>query len=168
LFPLSLVSRPLLTIFISLAGAALYVIYATLRFSGHKLTNQYYYVVPIIIPFISFLLDRAERLHREKMAAPFVIDILIVVTAMWRVIGNVPYVSGHALFLTYAVLTTRSRVALVTAAVVMLEVIYLKFFTWHDWVTPVSGVVLATVAAQVRRRYELIGRRKPQQAASNN
>jgi hypothetical protein len=88
----------------------------------------------------------------------FAVDGLVVLTAMWRVFGDVPYVSGHALFLTYALLSTRSRVALFAAALVMIEVLYLKFVVWHDWVTPTTGMVLGSVAALVVRRLETVGR----------
>lgn len=137
---------------LSLLSAALYAGYATLRFSGDKLSNQYFYVVPIVVPFVAFLFDRAERVH-QRTRAQFVIDGIVVLTAMWRVIGDVPYVSGHALFLTYALLSTRSRVALVTAALIMLEVLYLKIFVWHDWITPTGGIVLGSVAAFISWRH---------------
>ena len=54
---------------------------------------------------------------------------------MMRVFGDVPYVSGHALFLTYAIMSRGSRVVRVTATLVMIEVIYLKLFVWHDFIT---------------------------------
>jgi hypothetical protein len=144
--------HPLPTLALSLAGAALYAGYATLRFSGDKLSNQYLYVVPIVAPFVAFLCDRAARFHQSSVIQ-LVIDVLVVGTAMWRVFGNVPYISGHALFLTYALLSTNTRVAQVTAAVVLLEVIYLKLFVWHDVVTPFSGLALGAVAALIARRY---------------
>lgn len=31
----------------------------------------------------------------------------------------------------------------------MLEVIYLKYFVWHDWVTPTSGIILGSFAALI-------------------
>lgn len=148
--------KPLPVLTLSLAGAALYAAYATLRFSGDKLSNQYFYVVPIVVPFVAFIFDRAER-ARRRTRMQFVVDGLVVLTAMWRVFGDVPYVSGHALFLTYALLSTRSRVALFAAALVMVEVLYLKFVVWHDWVTPTTGMVLGSVAALIARRLETVG-----------
>ncbi|MFL6209815.1 MAG: hypothetical protein ACJ74W_13245 [Pyrinomonadaceae bacterium] len=144
--------HPLLTLALSLAGASLYAIYATLHFSGDKLANQYLYVVPIVVPFVAFLCDRAAR-FRQLTAVQLAIDALVVGTAMWRVFGNVPYISGHALFLTYALLSTNRRVAQITAALVLLETIYLKLFVWHDVVTPLSGIILGTLVALIARRY---------------
>ena len=144
--------HPLLILALSLAGAALYVIYATLRFSGDNLFYQYLYVVPIVVPFVAFLCDRAARFHQATVIR-LAMDGLVVGTAMWRVLGHVPYVSGHALFLTYALLSTGTRVLQVAAGIVLIEVIYLKLFVWHDAFTLLGGIVLGTVAALIARRY---------------
>lgn len=144
--------HPLTVLSVSLAGAALYALYATWRFSGDKLSFQYIYVVPIVLPFVAFLFDRAERFSRTQLIQ-LALDILVVGTAMWRVIGNVPFVSGHALFLSYALLSTNTRVARITSAVVILQVIYMKYIFWHDWITPTSGIALGTMAALIRRRF---------------
>jgi hypothetical protein len=68
-----------------------------------------------------------------------------------RVIGDVPYVSGHALFLTYAILRPGSPVTRITAGIVMVEVIYLKYFVWHDFITSTMGIILASLAASLCR-----------------
>lgn len=141
--------HPLIVLSLSLMGAALYALYATLRFPGGSLRGQYSYVTPIVVPFVAFLFDRAAR-HRQANAFQLIADVLVVGTAMWRVIGHVPYVSGHALFLTYALLSTRSRVAQATAALVMLQVIYLKYFVWGDWITSTSGIALGALMFLVR------------------
>ena len=70
-----------------------------------------------------------------------------------RVVGNVPFVSGHTLFLSYAILGPASRVTRITASLIMLEVIYLKYFVWHDPITSTSGIVLGTIAALIARRF---------------
>lgn len=144
----SAIHDPLFALSLSLAGASLYAIYATIRFSGDKLSNQYYYVVPIIVPFVAFILERLSGV-RQTTVRRTLVDALVVATAMWRVVGDVPYVSGHALFLTYAVVLARSRFAQVSAAVVMVEVIYLKVFVWQDWVTLSVGMALGVIAAMV-------------------
>lgn len=126
--------------------------WATWRFSGDALTGQYVYVVPIVVPFVAFVIDRIREI-REARSIGFVVDALVVGTAMMRVIGNVPFVSGHALFLVYAVLRPGSLITRITAGLVMLEVFYLKFFVWHDLITPLTGAALATVATLITRRY---------------
>ena len=126
--------------------------WATWRFSGDALTGQYVYVVPIVVPFVAFLFDRAREVRAARSIA-FAMDALVVGTAMMRVIGNVPFVSGHALFLVYAMLRPGSLITRITAGLVMLEVFYLKFFVWHDLITPLTGAALATFAALITRRY---------------
>ena len=148
----SLFFRPLSVFICSLTGALIYALWASWRFAGAGLTSQYVYVVPIVIPFVAFLFDRIGEI-REATAVTFIVDALVVGTAMMRVIGNVPFVSGHALFLAYAVLRPGSLVTRITAGLVMLEVIYLKFFVWHDLITPLTGAALATFAALITRRY---------------
>lgn len=148
----SIVFHPLIVLLVSLLGASLYAFYATLRFSEDQLFGLYFYVAPIVVPFVAFLFDRTQRVRQSNLIQ-FAIDVLVVGTAMWRVIGTVPFVSGHALFLSYALLSTRSRVAQITSGIVMFLVIYLKYLVWHDWVTPTSGIVLGTLAAIVRWRF---------------
>jgi len=80
---------------------------------------------------------------------------------MMRVVSHLPYVSGHTLFLTYAILSPASRVTRITAALVMIEVIYLKYFVWHDPVTSSIGILLGTIAALIAQR---LGKRERQPA----
>jgi len=150
--------RPPVVLLSSLAGAALYAAYVTLRFPAGGRAGQYVYVVPIVVPFVAFLLDRAERFHRSS-GLRLAIDALVTGTAIWRALGHVPYVSGHALFLTYSLLTSRSRVARVSAAAVLLQVIYLKYVVWHDWVSSTGGLILGAAAAFAWRRARRNSRR---------
>ena len=148
----SLIFHPLTVLLCSLVAASSYTLYAALRVSRDQLPGHLFYVVPIVIPFVAFLFDRAERLRRFSTLL-FVVDALVVGTALGRVVGNVPFVSGHTLFLTYCLFSTRSRVARVTAAIVLLQVIYLKYFVWQDWITSTSGIVLGALAAFVIWRF---------------
>lgn len=135
---------------LSLLGALVYAVWITWRFGGRNLENQYLYVVPIVVPFVSFLLDRAEQIHRLTVAG-VAVDFLVVGTSLMRVVAYVPFVSGHTLFLTYAILGPASRVTQITAGLVMLEVIYLKYFVWHDPITSTVGIVLGIIAALIAR-----------------
>ncbi len=140
--------HPLVVLLFSLVGAAAYTSYAVVRFPGPHLPGHLFYVVPIIVPFVAFLFDRAETFHQTRIIQ-FAVDALVVGTAIGRVISNVPYVSGHTIFLTYCLLSCRSRVARVTAAIVLVQVIYLKYFVLHDWVTSTNGIVLGALAALI-------------------
>ena len=141
-----LLFHPAVVLTLSLAGALAYALWAAWRFSGDALSNQYLYVVPIVVPFVTFLLDRIERFQQATFLE-LGLDTAIVVTAMMRVIGDVPFVSGHALFLSYALLRPGSMLTRVAAGLVLIEVIYLKLFVWHDRITPFTGILLGTFAA---------------------
>jgi hypothetical protein len=103
-----------------------------------------YYVAPIGVPFAAFLFDRVER-WREIIYIPLVIDVFIVGLSLARAEVAIPLLSGHSLFLSYALLTARSRVAQITALLVMIQVLYLKLFVWHDFEV-FGGILLGCVA----------------------
>jgi hypothetical protein len=136
----------------ALLGVLGYAAWMRWRFPGGDLSNHYFYVLPIIVPFVAFLFSRAQR-FRDATVLELSIDTLVVVTALMRMIGHVPFISGHALFLAYAIARPVSRLTRITAALVMLQVIYLKFFIWHDLVTPVTGIILGVIAAFIVWRH---------------
>jgi hypothetical protein len=141
----------------SLVAASLYSWYA-LGSSGADLksfrfSTSFFYVVPIIIPFVAFLFDRAEHL-RETSIMRVVVDVIVIGLAVGRVVAHVPLISGHTIFLTYAMFSSRSRLVIVSASLVMLQVLYLKYFVWHDAVSSTSGIILGFVAAYVVNRIQ--------------
>jgi hypothetical protein len=149
--------KPIVVLFFSFAGASLYALYM-LRSAGFKpsvfnFSGSFFYVVPIIVPFVAFLFDRAEHLAQSRVIK-HIIDILVVAAAIGRVVANLPFISGHTLFLTYALFCSRSRLVKISAAVVMLQVLYLKYIVWHDWVTSTSGIVFGLLAAYIANRFE--------------
>jgi hypothetical protein len=151
-----LIFQPPLVLLCSLAGSAFYAFYM-LRSPGIRATmfvpsGPFLYVVPIVVPFLAFLFDRTER-FRQSTFIQYLADIVVVGMAMGRVLGNIPFVSGHTLFLTYALLTSHSLVVRITAALVMLQTIYLKYFVWHDFVTSTNGIVLGAFAAAVVSKF---------------
>ena len=127
----------------------MYALYA-LR-SPHTRANisdpagSFWYVVLIVIPFVAFLFDRFERLQQLNVWH-VVFDLIVVGTAVGRVVAHVPFVSGHTLFLTYAIITSPSRVVKIAAGIVMAHAVYLKYFVWHDSVTSTTGIVLGAIA----------------------
>lgn len=153
----SFIFQPLVVLLLSFAGATLYALY-TVRFSGFKpqvfsLSGSFFYVVPIVVPFVAFLFDRAEHLPKSGIIK-LLLDVVVVGTAIGRVVANVPLISGHTLFLTYALFSGRSRVVKISAAVVMLQVLYLKYIIWHDWITSTGGIVLGLLAAFIANCFE--------------
>ena len=61
----------------------------------------------------------------------WLIDLVVIALSLIRALVPLPLVSGHALFLSYALLTVPSVVVRTSAALVLLEVIYLKIFIWQ-------------------------------------
>ena len=124
--------NPLLVLAVSLGGAAIFALYAlrsaTTRSHALELSSSFLYVVPIVVPFVAFLFDRAKR-FRNLNKLHFIVDALVVAMAMGRVVGNVPFVSGHTLFLTYAIISSRSSVVRVTALLVMAQTVYLNILS---------------------------------------
>jgi|GEM_PF-1182640 len=147
--------RSSLRFLVVLLSAALvitiYVAWMRWRHPGGDLSNNFFYVLPIIVPFVAFVFDRLEQ-RRAASVIELLIDCVVVGTAMMRVIGDVPFVSGHALFLTYAIARPGSWLTKVTAGLVMMQVIYLKFFVWHDLITPSTGITLGLLAGWLVRR----------------
>ena len=136
---------PLFVLGISIFIALMFAGLVMLRYEGEREFFLLYYFVPIGIPFVAYLLDRTER-SREIHPLVWLIDLLVVGFSLARAFYPVPIISGHALFLTYAILTTRSWPARMTAALVMLEVLYLKIFAWHD-PTLIGGIGFGFLAA---------------------
>ncbi len=136
---------PLSVLTLSIATALVFAALVIALFSGDSRWFLLYYFVPITVPFVAFLFDRAENWNGlSKMQVR--IDLPILALALTRAFILVPLISGHALFLSYALFTTRSRVARLTAFLVLVEVAYIKIFVWHD-VTLLGGLALGTGAA---------------------
>ena len=138
-----------------LSSAALlmfaYIGFMRWRHPGGDLSNNFMYVLPIIVPFVAFVFDRAEQFSGAR-SFELILDSAVVVTAIMRAIGDVPFVSGHALFLSYAIARPGRRLTKITAAAVMIQVLYLKFYVWHDLITPITGTALGLLAALIVRR----------------
>lgn len=144
-----IIFHPLAILGISLGAALVFAAAAILRYEGDRQFFMLYYVTPIGVPFVAFLLDRAER-FRERKAVHRVIDLIAVGLSLVRAFYPLPIISGHALFLMYALLTTQSWPARVTAAVVFLQVMYLKLFSWHD-PTWIGGMLAGALLGELFR-----------------
>jgi len=121
------------------------------RFPGGDLSHHFSYVLPIIVPFVAFVFDRARH-FRTAGLIELAMDSAVTITALMRALGDVPLVSGHALFLTYAIARPGTRLTKIISALVMIQVIYLKIFAWHDPISPAIGITLGLLAALVGRR----------------
>jgi len=122
--------HPITVLAVSLAVAGLYAGWMVWRSGGQDQRFFLFYCVPIVVPFVAFLFDRAERIAEMNLVR-WAADVVVLALSLARFkgMGGLPVIaviSGHALFLTHALLTARSWVVRVTAAIVMLQVIYVK------------------------------------------
>jgi hypothetical protein len=140
------VFHPLTVVGVSLTAALIFAVLIIMRFGGDQRTWILYYCLPIGIPFVGYLFDRASR-WREHHFGRWGIDVIVVSLSVMRAgLFMIPLISGHALFLTYAILTTHMWVVRLMAIGVMIQVIYLKVFAWHD-ITIFGGSILGCLAA---------------------
>jgi hypothetical protein len=137
--------HPLTVLGTALIATLIFALFINLFFKGGPRWFYLYYFAPIGIPFVAFLFERAEHKALASKAG-WGIDALIVGLALVRSVILIPIISGHALFLTYAILTSQSKITRITAILVLLEVAYLKIFMWSD-ATIIGGVVVGSIAA---------------------
>jgi hypothetical protein len=97
---------------------------------------------------IAFMLERVEH-AREANFFQHGADFLVFSLAVGRVVGNVPYISGHTVLLSYALLCSRSKIVRISALLVLAQTLYLKYFVWHDFVTSNIGLVLGSALALI-------------------
>jgi len=104
-----------------------------------------YYMVPLAAPLTAFALDRASRMFQPR-PLQWLVDLSVIGLGLVRALFNMPWISGHALFLAYALLTCRNRAAQILALAVLVQVAYLKIIVWRD-PTFLGGAAAAVVAA---------------------
>ena len=129
----------------SVAGAAvvgLYLLrYPSVRATLFDPSATFQYVVPLMVPLIAFMFERVEHV-REANFFQHGVDYLTFVLAAGRVTGDVPYISGHTLLLSYALLQSKSRLVRISSALVLAQTLLLKYFVWGDLVTSNVGIAL--------------------------
>ena len=99
-----------------------------------------------MVPMIAFMFERVEH-TREANFFQHGIDFLVFGLAVGRVVGDVQFISGHTLLLSYALLCSRSKIVRISAILVMAQTLYLKYFVWHDFVTSNIGIVVGCALA---------------------
>ena len=134
----------------SVAGAALVGLYL-LRYPSVRATvfdpsATFQYFVPLMIPLIAFMFERVEH-AREANFFQHGVDYLVFALAVGRVVGDVPYISGHTLLLSYALLQSKSRLVRISSILVLAQTLFLKYFVWRDFVTSNVGMALGCTLA---------------------
>ena len=135
---------------LSLAGAALVGLYLlrnpSIRATAFDPSATFQYFVPLMVPLIAFMLERVEHV-REASFFQHGVDFLVFALAVGRVVGDVPYISGHTLLLSYMLLQTKSNLVRITAILVLAQTLFLKYVVWGDFVTSNVGIAVGCVLA---------------------
>jgi hypothetical protein len=134
---------------VSVLAAGTFAVFIYLLFDGDLRWFLLYYFVPIGVPFVAFLFDRAEQSGSESRGS-WVIDLAVLIPSLARAFVRVPLISGHAFFLVYCLQTSRSPIARITAFLVLLQVAYLKIFVTHDTAL-IGGVIVGCIASLAHR-----------------
>ena len=142
--------RPWIVLLFSFLGAALVGLYL-LRYPSVRATAldpsaTFQYFVPLMVPMIAFMFERVEHV-REANFFQHGVDCLVFGLAVGRVVGNVPYISGHTLLLSYVLLMSKSKLVRITAIIVLAQTLFLKYFVWGDFVTSNVGIALGCTLA---------------------
>jgi hypothetical protein len=104
-----------------------------------------YYFVPVVVPFVMFTCDRIAHWN-EFNRFGHLLDFNVIALAALRAGVPMPFVSGHTLFLAYAIMTAQTHLTRIAAVLVMLQVLYLKAIVWNDH-TFIGGILLGSIAA---------------------
>ena len=91
----------------ALVAAVGFAVVTALRFDGSMRWFLWIYFAPLVVPLVLWALDRWRDRRRDSMAQHLV-DLAVVVVGALRAVGAFPLISGHALFLTYAIMTGRT------------------------------------------------------------
>lgn len=143
------VTRPVAALAVAALFAAL--VATCLRIAWNPPVATYVQYVPIAAVFASFFWDRlCPRISRSLRHAMY--DFVAVALSLMRVfVPPLPFVSGHALFASYAALTAQRWPLRAIALVALAEVVYTKLFASGGWPSMVGGFGIATLLAAGRR-----------------
>jgi hypothetical protein len=133
-----------------LAGAALVGVYLlrypSVRATAFDPSGTFQYFVPLMVPMIAFMFERVEHV-REASFFQHGVDYLVFALAVGRVVGDVPYISGHTLLLSYTLLQSKSRLVRISSIIVLAQTLVLKYLVWGDFVTSTVGIALGCALA---------------------
>jgi len=122
--------HPMIILAVALAASAAFGLFAY-RVVGIRDLEFLLYVTLVGVPFIAFAHDRLARWARGPSGwrpVQFALDASVIGLALLRGLGLIPFVSGHAVFLAYALWTSRAPLVRWTALAVLAQVAYVKGF----------------------------------------
>jgi hypothetical protein len=145
--------QPRFVLLWSLTGAALVGLYLLrhehVRESVLDPAGTFQYFVPLMVPCFAFMIERVEHARKANLFQHGV-DFLVFGLAVGRVVGGqVQYVSGHTLLLSYILVSSRSNIVRIASIVVLAQTLFLKYYVWGDFVTSNVGLVLGCALALI-------------------
>ena len=146
------ICHPIVVFSLSITSALIFALLVVVIYENPLRSWLLVYFVPLTVPFVAFTLERAQR-SAQIRAGQWWIDVIVLVLSITRIFFPVPGYSGHALFLTFVLFSSRTIVVLVTSLAVFLEVAYVKLFILDD-MTVAGGFLLGIIFAVIYRRME--------------
>jgi hypothetical protein len=132
-----------------------------LRVAWDPPTRTYLEYVPIGAVFAGLVWDRLFPIWSGDLRAALC-DALVVVLALMRaLIPPLPFISGHTLLATYAVLTARRWPLRSIALVVLAEIVSTKVFSSGGWKSMLGGLAAAGILAAFRRPFDDASTNRP-------
>ena len=129
-----------------LVGAAAFAVPGSPLYQAELIWKAYQ---ALAVPF--FALWAWDRLVRRPPPFVLALDAAVVLAAGARAFALIPFVSGHALFLAYALATTREGVQAALTLGLLVTVIF-KLVGFHDVLTLAVGMTIGAVLGGWGRR----------------
>jgi hypothetical protein len=147
--------QPRLVLLCSLIGAALVGLYLLrdeqVRANVLDPGGTFQYFVPLMVPCFAFMIERVQHVRKANFFQHGV-DFLVFGLAVGRVLGReVLHVSGHTLLLSYMLVSSKSKIVLITSILVLGQTLFLKYYVWGDFVTSNVGMMLGCALALIVR-----------------
>lgn len=118
--------------------------YILWRYDGQPRSYRLSYFLPATVMGVLFFFDRLPRASWLGWGI-LGVDLTIAAAAFYRVFEPVFFYSGHAMFMTYAMLTVRSRTAFVLALIILLQTIWLKLVVWPFDLSLPGGLLIGSI-----------------------
>lgn len=136
---------------LTLTVVVFFTLFILFFYEGEREYYRLYYFVPVSVPIVLFIFDRLTR-HEQLSKLTYFLDVLIMIVSLVRVYYPIFFYSGHALFLSYALFTTKNRACLIAAFLVLVQTAYIKIFLWEPDYSLAGGLVLGCLAGLISHR----------------
>ena len=143
--------QPRWVLLCSLTGAALVGLYLLsneqVRANVLDPGGTFQYFVPLMVPCFAFMIERVQNVRKANFFQHGV-DFLVFGLAVGRVLGReVLHISGHTLLLSYMLVSSSSKIVLISSILVLGQTLFLKYYVWGDFVSSNVGMIVGCVLA---------------------